>query len=261
MPAGGVRAAAPLRAGAGRGDHDVLRRDRRQPARRRRRADRPDRADAAGLGRPPAGARRGRGVRGRAGRRDGRAGAGLARRRARDDRPRAPRPAAARDRAPRAVRAARAARLAARGDHRRRPRGRAHPPARQRRRGGADHDRVGQQGPAVPPRLPPVRLQPARLRRRAAAVPRGRRPLPRHRRQAAQRPLRQPEEVAGRGGRRRHPADLRRADPRPVPGGGLVGAVVGRGQRRHLPAAARPQAARPGGPRQPRQGARPTTRC
>ena len=113
VPARGVRATAPLRAGAGGGDHDVLRRDRGQPARRRGRADRPDRTDAARLGRPPAGARCGRGVRGRAGRRDGGAGAGLAWRRARHDRPRAPRPAAARDRAPRAVRAARAARLAA----------------------------------------------------------------------------------------------------------------------------------------------------
>ena len=75
VPAGGVRAAAPLRAGAGRGDHDVLRRDRRQPARRRRRPDRPGRprrcaAWADHAPRP----RRGRGVRGRAGRRDGRSG-------------------------------------------------------------------------------------------------------------------------------------------------------------------------------------------
>ena len=50
-----------------------------------------------------------------------------------------------------------------------RPFGRAHPAARQRRRGGADHDRVGEQGPAVPPRLPAVRLQPARLRGRGCS--------------------------------------------------------------------------------------------
>ena len=43
------------------------------------------------------------------------------------------------------------------GGDRQRARGRAHPPARQRRRGGADHDRVGEQGAAVPPRLPAVR--------------------------------------------------------------------------------------------------------
>ena len=36
----------------------------------------------------------------------------------------------------------------------------------------------GQQGAAVPRRLPALRLQPARLRRRAAALSRGRRPLP-----------------------------------------------------------------------------------
>ena len=48
-----------------------------------------------------------------------------------------------------------------------------------------------------------------------------------------------------RDGRRRHPADLRRAHPRAVAGRGLVGAVVGRGQRRAVPAAARP-GARPG---------------
>ena len=92
--------------------------------------------------------------------------------------------------------------------------------------------------------------------RRAAALPRGRRPLPRHRRQGAQRARSQPDALAGRGRRRRHPADLRRADPRAVAGGRLVGAVVGRGQRRHLPVAARPQAARRGGPGQPRPGAR-----
>ena len=61
---------------------------------------------------------------------------------------------------------------------------RADPAPRQRRRGRTDHDGVGQQGPAVPGRLSPVRVQSAHLRRRrTAALPRGRRPQPRHRRQ------------------------------------------------------------------------------
>ena len=42
-PARGVRAAAPLRAGPGRGDHDVLRRDRAEPRRGWRRPHRPGR--------------------------------------------------------------------------------------------------------------------------------------------------------------------------------------------------------------------------
>ncbi len=43
-----------------------------------------------------------------------------------------------------------------------RRRRRTQPPPRQRRRRGADHDGVGQQGSAVPDRLPAVRVQPQR---------------------------------------------------------------------------------------------------
>ena len=43
----------------------------------------------------------------------------------------------------------------------------------------------------------------------------------------------------GRGGQRRQPADLRRDDARAVAGGGVVGAVVGRAERRAVAAVAR----------------------
>ena len=50
-------------------------------------------------------------------------------------------------------------------------------------RRGPDHDRLGEQGAPVPPRLPAVRLQPERPDGRGGALPRARRhPLPRHRR-------------------------------------------------------------------------------
>ena len=63
---------------------------------------------------------------------------------------------------------------------------RAQPAARQRRRRGADHDGVGEQGPAVPGRLPALRLQPPRPGPRSVVLPpRGRPALPRHRRPAA----------------------------------------------------------------------------
>ena len=48
---------------------------------------------------------------------------------------------------------------------------------------GPDHDRLGEQGAAVPARLPALRLQPERPDGRGGALPRARRhPLPRHRR-------------------------------------------------------------------------------
>ena len=170
VPARGVRAAAPQRPGPGGRDHDVLRRDRGQPRGRRRRSSPTGSAETLReLGRP----------------RRGSAGS-----------PRCSRPprspgwpsgcsagaAASGDmtdlahlaqllhetRPPRAARAAGAARLAARPVRGAGRRGRAQPAARQRRRGGPDHDRVGEQGPAVPPRLPAVRLQPPRPRRRAS---------------------------------------------------------------------------------------------
>ena len=50
----------------------------------------------------------------------------------------------------------------------------------------------------------------------AAALPRGRRPRARRRRQAARRATRDQARWRGRGGRRRHPAALRRAHPRAV---------------------------------------------
>ena len=98
VPARGVRAAAPQRAGAGGRDHDVLREYRRQPRRRRRRAHRPGRRDAARVGRPRPRARHRGGLEAAYVAGMAAAGAGLARRRAAPHRPRAPRPAAARAR-------------------------------------------------------------------------------------------------------------------------------------------------------------------
>ena len=137
--------------------------------------------------------------------------------------------------------------------------GRAQPAPRQRRRGGPDHDRVGEQGPAVPPRLPAVRVQPPRPRPgTTCSTTDDGRPLPRHRRQ---RPRRLHQAIAGPRpagvGRRRHPAHLRRADPGPVAGRGLVGAVVGRAQRRPAPGCC--AAAAPATPRCP-TGAGPALR-
>ena len=62
-------------------------------------------------------------------------------------------------------------RLAAPAVQREGARRRAQPAARLRRRRGADHDRVGEQGSAVPPRLPALRLQPQHPRARQPALP------------------------------------------------------------------------------------------
>ncbi len=90
------------------------------------------------------------------------------------DRPRTPGAAAAGRRTPRALHVACAARLAARRVRRPRRRDqRTQPPTRQRRGRRADHDGVGEQGPAVSDRLPAVRLQPQRAGIRHHPVPRG----------------------------------------------------------------------------------------
>ena len=149
------------------------------PGRRRRRADRPRRRDAAGVGRPRPRARCRGGLRGRAARGHGAAGAAVARRRAADDRPRARRRSCCRRLAHREHFGLPALRdwLRTQRDEQRR-RSRTQPAPRQRRRGRADHDRVGEQGSAVPGRVPAVRVQPLRPDPGDRAVPRGRPALP-----------------------------------------------------------------------------------
>ena len=98
----------------------------------------------------------------------------------------------------------------------------------------------------------------ATSRRETCAVPRRRRAAASTSAARASPDFNPSRRWAGGGRRRRHPADLRRADPGPVAGGGLVGAVVGRAQRRAVPAAARTP---PGDPRCPTAARRrfPTT--
>ena len=95
------------------------------------------------------------------------------------------------------------------------------------------------QGAAVPDRVPAVRVQQQRLGPRADPLPRGRHPLSAHRwrRQSGL----QCDTEAGprRGCQRRQPADVCRDDPRTGAGGGVVGAVERRTQRRDVPAASR----------------------
>ncbi len=97
-------------------------------------------------------------------------------------------------------------------------------------------------GLQYPDRVPAVRVQPQRPDREAVLFHDG-----------AQRCLHIGGETSpdyaevtearpARGRQRRHPAHLCRADPRPVAGGGVVGAVVGRTQRRAVAAAAGPRA-------------------
>ena len=105
-------------------------------------------------------------------------------------------------------------------------RARAQQAARLRRRRGPDHHRAPQQGAGVPRGVRAVRLGPVRPARagRAPAARRRRRPCARRRRDgraAVVRALRAPR---GRGGGRGPAAAVRGADPRPVPGGDVVGA-------------------------------------
>ena len=161
VPARGLRPAAPLRAGARRGHHDVLRGD--GATRLSRSGDRlTDRITETLRGWADHARERGVAAVFEAAQRAGmgRAGAVLARRRAAHDRPGAPDPAAAGDRAPRALRPAGAAGLAAHAARGARRCDRAQPPPRQRRGRRADHDRVGQQGAAVPGGVSAVRVQP-----------------------------------------------------------------------------------------------------
>ena len=66
--------------------------------------------------------------------------------------------------------------------------------------------------------------------------------VPAHRRPRQPGLQRRREAGPGRGRQRRQPADLRGADARSGPGGGVVGAVEGRTERRIVTAAARPPA-------------------
>ena len=124
------------------------------------------------------------------------------------------------------------------------------PPAGQRRGRRADHDGVGGQGPAVPGGLPAVRVQPQCAGPRAGAVPRGRSAVPARRRRATA-PTSTPSSVLGRkeDAERRQPVDVCGDDARAVAGGRVVGAVVGRTQRRAVAAVARAAAWRGRGAR------------
>ena len=147
----------------------------------------------------------------------------------------------------RPVRAARDDRVATTPDHRRRDRHRHRTaaPAGQRRRGGTDRYPAFEQGPAVPDRLPAVRLRgavrrrPQRARqdlhparRRPAGAGRPRRGCPWLRRAAHPGP--------GRGGGRTAAAALRVADQGAEPGRAVVGAVHADHRFRVAAAALRP---------------------
>ena len=116
------------------------------------------------------------------------------------------------------------------------------PSARQRRGRRPDHDGPPEQGPAVPRRPPALRLDEVRLAGRRRSLPRRRRrPHARRGRQrtVVEAPRRRPPP---RGGRRGAARPLRRAHPRPVPGGHLVGAHGQHPDRRPAPAPLRPPA-------------------
>ena len=152
--------------------------------------------------------------------------------------------AAAGGRAPRALQAAGAAGLAARRSARSAAGAATQPPARQRRGRGADHDRVGEQGTAVPGRVPAVRVQQQRAGTPSCALPRAATPCLRRRRHDSPDfdavAKRAAHEDAGDDSR----LTLRRADPGAVAGGGLVGAVADEPNGGLSPAAARPAARR-----------------
>ena len=121
--------------------------------------------------------RRRRGARGRQRRRAARTGAGRGRGRPPADRPAPHRRGPPRGHAHRSPRPGLAADLAARAGlgGSRRPRRRAHPPARLRRRRGAAGDDPREQGPRVPRRLPARRRRPARPEADPTPLPRRRR--------------------------------------------------------------------------------------
>ena len=191
-------------------------------------------------------------------RRARRADAAPAARRAAAHRPAPRRPGAARGRRRGRSRAGRAGRVAARAPgrggqgHRRR----ADPPAGERRRRGAGAHPAREQRPAVPRRVPAVRLRPlGRRTRHAAAARRRRRAGARRRRGRVDR-----TPGAGTTGRRRSggrvvAAVLRGRDPRAEPGGAVVGA-----HQEHLDLGAAPADLRPH-PRIVRRPRHRTRRC
>ncbi len=224
--AGGTRAAPPQPAGPLGRPHDLLR-PHRSPARRRRRAaHRRGRRPAAvldrGLRHPGSRSRAGGGHRGGS----AVAGARRGRWRAPPHRPAPHRRGAPRGRPHRAARRRLHAGLAAPPGRRGpgRPRHRAHPPARLRRRRGPAGHHPRQQGTAVPRRLPARAGGPQRPQAVDAAVPRRRRPALRRRRRRRRRGVARPRRPVGAGGGGRvAAAALRRGDPGAVPGRGVVG--------------------------------------